>query len=195
MAQTSAAGLFFALGLILLTGHIAGTLSRRLGQPRVLGELLIGVILGPTLLDILHASTIGGSAISITVSDTIGHLAQLGVLLLMLNVGLEVNLGELVKVGRVAVLAGISGSLLSVVGITFLMLILGYGWLIALFTGVALAATSVSISAQVLLELGLLRTRLGNALLAAALTDDITAILLDSLAIALTHPHSNFDPG
>ncbi|MHB8629376.1 MAG: cation:proton antiporter [Aggregatilineales bacterium] len=195
MAQTSAAGLFFALGLILLTGHIAGTLTRRLKQPRVLGELLIGVILGPTLIDILHTSAVGGSSISITVTTTIGQLAQLGVLLLMLNVGLEVNLVEMVKVGRVAVLAGISGALLSVVGITLLMLISGYSWLIALFTAVALAATSVSISAQVLLELGLLRTRVGNALLAAALTDDITSILLVSLVIALTRPNSSFDPG
>ena len=69
-----------------------------------------------------------------------------------------------------------------------LVMAFGYSWQSALFVGVTMAATSVSISAQVLIEIGVLRTKEGNALLATALIDDVVAILLVSLTIAITGP-------
>jgi Kef-type K+ transport system membrane component KefB len=174
--------LFLALGVIIAASRLAGALARRLGQPRVLGELIIGVVLGPTLLNFLHIPVFGDSHLG----PTIKEFAELGVLLLMFNIGLEVDLSELTKVGRVALLSGIAGALVPVALIVPLVMAVGYAWQAALFAGVTMAATSVSISAQVMLELGVLRTKEGNALLATALIDDVLAILLVSVTIAIT---------
>jgi Kef-type K+ transport system membrane component KefB len=157
----------------------------------VLGELIVGVLLGPTLLDMLHWPVFHG----IELGEPIKELAELGVLFLMFIIGLEVNLSELAKVGRVAVLAGVLGALLPVVMSLPVVLLFGYQWQPALFTGVTLAATSVSISAQVLLELGHLRSKEGNALLATALIDDVLAILLVSLTIVVVGGRSGEDGG
>jgi Kef-type K+ transport system membrane component KefB len=192
MADNPVVALMLALGIIILGSRVGGTLARRFDQPRVLGELLIGVILGPTLLDILHSSALGLEAAHL--DETIIELAEIGVLLLMFQIGLGVHLSELAKVGRVAGIAGILGALVPVVLTMPLVLAFNYSWQPALFAGVILAATSVSISAQVLLELGVLQTKEGNALLATALIDDVIAILLVSLTVALTASGGQVDP-
>lgn len=173
--------LMFALGIILLASRAGGALARRLNQPRVLGQLIVGLLLGPTALDMLHWGILQG----VDLQHTIKELAELGVLLLMFNIGLEVHLDELVKVGKVAVFAGFLGVAAPVALTLAVALPAGYDWLPALFAGVTLAATSVSISAQVLLELGYLQTKEGNALLATALIDDVLAILAVSLTLVL----------
>lgn len=173
--------LMFALGIILLASRTGGALARRLNQPRVLGQLIVGVVLGPTVLDFLHWGVLQGADLQ----STIKEFAELGVLLLMFNIGLEVHLSELAKVGKVAVFAGVLGVVVPVALTAVVLLPAGYAWQPALFAGVTLAATSVSISAQVLLELGYLRTKEGNALLATALIDDVLAILAVSLTLVL----------
>ena len=191
METNPAVALFLALGIIIAASRIAGAITRRIGQPRVLGELIIGIILGPTLLDMLHWGVFHGADLQ----ETIFEFAELGVLLLMFIVGLEVNLKELAKVGRVAAFAGVAGALLPAALTLPLLLLLDFGWQPALFAGVTLAATSVSISAQVLLEMGFLRTKEGNALLATALIDDVLAILLISVATALVASGGEADAG
>lgn len=181
MEANPAIALFLALGLIILASRIGGAIARRFHQPRVLGELIIGVMLGPTLLNILHWDMFHG----VELEATIKEFAELGVLLLMFIVGMEVNFRELTKVGRVGIFAGVLGAGLPILMGFPLVMLFDYTWQPALFAGVTLAATSVSISAQVLLELGFLRTKEGNALLATALIDDVLAILLVSLAIAV----------
>ncbi len=173
--------LMFALGIILLASRIGGAIARRLHQPRVLGQLIVGLLLGPTVLDMLHWGILQG----VDLQHSIKEFAELGVLLLMFNIGLEVHLSELAKVGKVAVFAGVLGVVAPVAFTLVVALPAGYDWLPALFAGVTLAATSVSISAQVLLELGYLRTKEGNALLATALIDDVLAILAVSLTLVL----------
>ena len=173
--------LMLALGIILLASRVGGALARRLNQPRVLGQLLIGLLLGPTLLDMLHWEILQG----VDLQHTIKELAELGVLLLMFNIGLEVHLSELAKVGKVAVFGGFLGVSVPIVLTAAVAVPAGYAWAPAIFAGVTLAATSVSISAQVLLELGYLRTKEGNALLATALIDDVLAILAVSLTLVL----------
>ena len=173
--------LMFALGVILLASRAGGAMARKLNQPRVLGQLLVGVVLGPTALDMLHWGVLQG----VDLQHTLKELAELGVLLLMFNIGLEVHLSELAKVGKVAVFAGILGVVAPVVFTLIVVLPAGYDMFPALFAGVTLAATSVSISAQVLLELGYLHTKEGNALLATALIDDVLAILAVSLTLVL----------
>lgn len=170
------------LAIILIAAKLAGYLSTRLGQPSVLGEILVGVLLGPSLLDIVHLPFVTSESLG----EAIHELGELGVLLLMFIAGLELHLSELTRNTRVSALAGTLGVLLPV----------GLGWGLgrlfgqtgdaALFLGLTMGATSVSISAQTLMELKVLRSRVGLGLLGAAVFDDILIILLLSgfLAIA-----------
>ncbi len=173
-----------ALIIILVAAKVSGYISTRFKQPSVLGELLAGVILGPTVLDMLHVwSVFRGNADIL--EEFITVMAELGVILLMLLAGLELHLSELLKSGKVAALSGVLGVVLPIS--------LGYGTAVlfgannseALFLGLALSATSVSISAQTLLELGVLRSRVGLALLGAAVFDDILVILALSVSFIL----------
>ncbi len=174
--------LFLGIGIILVAARIAGSTARALGQPRVLGELLIGVVLGPSVLNMLQWGVFGGHDLS----NVIHELAEIGVLLLMFNIGLDVHIKELAKVGKVALFAGFLGVIFPVVFSGLITFWGGYEWQTALFAGVVLAATSVSISAQVLLEVGHLHSRVGNGLLATALIDDVLTIILVSLTVAIT---------
>ncbi len=193
MQNSPVVALMLALGIILFTARLAGEIARKFDQPRVLGELIVGVILGPTLLNMLHSQVLGLADAHI--DETIIEMAELGVMLLMFKVGLEVDVGELRKVGLVAGIAGTLGALFPLVMVLPVVMLFGYGWQPALFAGVTLAATSVSISAQVLLELGILQTKEGNALLATALIDDVIAILLVSLTVAITTTTGSIDFG
>ena len=171
------------IAIVIVAAKAGGYISTRFRQPSVLGELLAGLILGPTVFDMLHTWPIFHNP------EELGHsltlMAELGVLLLMLLAGLELQLDELLRSGKVSALAGVLGVLFP--------LGLGYGVSIAfglsnnaaLFMALTLAATSVSISAQTLMELNVLRSRVGLALLGAAVFDDILVILLLSIAVAL----------
>ena len=180
--------LTFELVVILLAAKAAGYLSTRLGQPSVLGELLIGVLLGPSLINILGLSFIN----STTLGATISELSELGVLLLMFIAGLELHLGELTSNRKVSLLASAGGLLLSI----------GLGWgagrlfdmgnTASLLLGLALGATSVSISARTLMEMGVLRSRVGLSLLGAAVVDDILSILAFSVFLAVTTGSGGF---
>ena len=173
--------LAFLIAVILLTAKAAGYLSVRLGQPSVLGELLVGILLGPSLLDLLHLPFIEGEKLG----ETIKELGELGVLLLMFIAGLELHLDELTRNTKVSALAGIMGVLTPVALGAGTGLLFDFGWEAALFLGLTLGATSVSISAQTLMELKVLRTRVGLGLLGAAVFDDVLIILLLSIFLAV----------
>ena len=173
--------LAFLIAVILLAAKIAGYLSVRLGQPSVLGELLVGILLGPSLLNLLHLPFIEGEKLG----ETIKELGELGVLLLMFIAGLELHLDELTRNTKVSALAGIMGVLTPVLLGTGTGLLFHFGWEAALFLGLTLGATSVSISAQTLMELKVLRTRVGLGLLGAAVFDDVLIILLLSITLAV----------
>ena len=170
-----------ALAIVVVAAKASGYLSGRLGQPAVLGELLIGLLLGPTLLDMLHWPLLGSGHLE----ETFHQLSHLGVLLLMFVAGLEVDLKAMIQTGRPAVLAGSLGVITPVLLGALVALSFGFGLQESLAIGLILAATSVSISAQTLMELGVLRSRVGLALLGAAVVDDVLAILLLSLFIAV----------
>jgi Kef-type K+ transport system membrane component KefB len=177
--------LLFALVVIITAAKAGGWAAVRLRQPAVLGELLAGVILGPTVLDLLHWPILANAAEPHLLTETVYQLAELGVICLMFLAGLEVDAGEMLRSGRVAVFAGVLGVLVPLVLGTLTALPFGYQGQSALFAGMILTATSVSISAQTLLELGVLRSKEGIALLGAAVVDDILVILLLSLFVAL----------
>ncbi|MEW5830631.1 MAG: cation:proton antiporter [Chloroflexota bacterium] len=173
--------LAFLIAVILLAAKAAGYLSVRLGQPSVLGELLVGILLGPSLLDLLHLPFIEGEKLG----ETIRELGELGVLLLMFIAGLELHLDELTRNSKVSALAGIMGVLTPVALGAGTGLLFGFEPPSAIFLGLTLGATSVSISAQTLMELKVLRTRVGLGLLGAAVFDDVLIILLLSIFLAV----------
>jgi Kef-type K+ transport system membrane component KefB len=173
--------LFLALGIIIAAAQLAGAAARALSQPRVFGELIAGVVLGPTVLNFLDWSIFHDPEM---LHHTITELAELGVLFLMFTVGLEVHLGELLSVRKVAVWGGVLGAVLPILLGAPIILLYDYSTEAAIFVGVTVAATSVSISAQTLLELGVLRTKEGLGLLATAVVDDVLAILLLSITVA-----------
>ena len=172
-----------ALAVIIATAKTAGYLSTRLGQPAVLGELVVGLLLGPTLIDMLHWSMFMSHEGHL--SEVIHDIAQLGVLFLMFMAGLEVDLQTMRVAGRTALLAGVLGVIAPISLGALAVMPFGFNFQQALFMGLVLSATSVSISAQTLMELGVLRSRVGITLLGGAVVDDVLVILCLSLFTAM----------
>ncbi len=135
--------LALALAIILTAAKLAGYVSYRLGQPSVLGELIAGLIIGPSVLDIFHQPIFEGGHVVGTVSE----LAEFGVLLLMFIAGLELHLSDLARSGKVSALAGTLGVIMPVAMGFGVARAFGIDQQAALFVGLILAATSVSISA------------------------------------------------
>ncbi len=173
--------LVLALSIIIAGAKAAGWLAVRLRQPAVLGELLIGLLLGPSVLNLVEWPVLSNPHLE----ETILQLAELGVICLMFLAGLEIDLAKMLRLGRVAALAGVSGVLFPLALGALVAWPFGYPLDQAIYIGAVLTATSVSISAQTVMELGRLRSREGMALLGAAVVDDILVILLLSVLIAL----------
>ena len=191
--------LLLLLVIIIACAKWAGSLSLRWGQPAVFGKILIGLILGPTLLNILgwpiflDPATIGtveaGAARISPAFATIKDMAEIGVILLMFLAGLETDLNKMRKVGKAALGAATGGVLFPfaagiAVTALFAYLGLGYRFYEVIFIGTILTATSVSISAQTLMELGAIKSREGMTILGAAVIDDVLGIILLSVIIA-----------
>jgi Na+:H+ antiporter len=183
--------LLLLLAIIVAVARVAGVASRRLGQPAVLGEILGGLLLGPSALNLmgltLFAPAPDAPLETGALFRTVADLAELGVIFLMFVAGLETNLRELTRVGRTAfwvAMAGVALPFLSgaITASAFGVTVFPEG----LFVGAALTATSVSISAQTLIELGALRSTEGSTILAAAIIDDVLGILVLSAVVAFT---------
>ncbi len=174
--------LSLALAIIIAFAKVGGYISYRIGQPSVLGELIVGILLGPSVINLLHLPLFTDEHLP----EVIHMFAELGVMLLMFIAGLDLHLEDLARSGKTAAVAGVLGVIFP------LALGLGVGLLFdkallpALFIGLVLAATSVSISAQTLMELGVLRSRVGITLLGAAVFDDILVVLGLSVFVAVT---------
>ena len=155
-----------ALAAALLGGKLLGELCERVGQPAVLGELLAGVLLGPSVLGL------------VTLSAGILLIAEIGVVLLLFEVGLETDLEELLRVGGPAMTVAVVGMVLPFAGGYVLTLLAGFPSLTALFVGAALTATSIGITSRVLSDLGVLSSREGQIILGAAVADDILGLVV-----------------
>lgn len=162
----------FDIAVILLSTKALGLVTKRFKLPQVVGALLAGLVLGPAVLNILHET------------DFIQQLAELGVIVLMFTAGLETDIKELKKSGAASVVIAILGMIVP--------LILGFIlanffntnnsldsslFLQHMFIGIILTATSVSITVETLRELGKLNSNAGNAILGAAIIDDILGII------------------
>ena len=136
--------------LILVAARLAGVASRRIGMPAVLGELLAGLILGPSVLGLVH------------MNETLESVAYIGVLLLMFIAGLETDTAQMLKVGKASTFGAIGGVVLPFGAGVALGMASGMPVPATLFLAAALTATSVSVSVQVLQEVGQLRSRAGS---------------------------------
>jgi Kef-type K+ transport system membrane component KefB len=187
--------LLLLLSLILATAKLAGAASNRFGQPAVFGEILVGLLLGPTLLNVLgwpiFAETAGTEDPHVPLLGLITDLAEVGVILLMFVAGLETDLHQMRRVGRVAFWSAAGGVVLPMTGgiVTAAAFGMPVFWE-GIFVGTILTATSVSISAQTLLELGVLRSREGMTILGAAVIDDVMGIVVLSFVVAFAEASS-----
>lgn len=151
---------------LLLAAQLVGWLFARLKQPVVIGEVLAGVLVGPALLGLVHDGEI------------LEFLAELGAIFLLFMVGLETRLRDILAVGKEAFLVAVLGVLFPFVGGYFFGLSIGFAQLPALFLGTALVATSVGITARVLLELGVLSRNYSRIILGAAVIDDVLGLIV-----------------
>ena len=155
---------------ILLAAKAGNEIFRRLGQPTVVGEILGGVVAGPALLGVYE------------VNAETALFAEIGVVLLLFQVGLETRLHDLLRVGGTALAVGVLG-VIGPFAAGFLAAELAGGDLsLAIFLAAALTATSVGITSNVLRDLGALSTRSGRIILGAAVIDDVLAIMILSVA-------------
>jgi Kef-type K+ transport system membrane component KefB len=177
--------LIFVLVIIITGAKAGGWLANRLRQPAVLGELLTGLLLGPSLLNLMGWPILANPDEPHLLTETLFELADLGVVCLVFLAGLEIDAHEMRLTGQVSTFVGMSGVFLTLALGGVAALLFGYQGQAAIFIGMILAATSVSISAQTLLELGLLRSREGLTLLGAAVIDDVLVILLLATFTAL----------
>jgi len=152
--------------LVLLAVKIAGHISVVLGQPSVLGKIIVGILLGPAVLGWVHHS------------EVLEVFSEIGVLLLMFLAGLEANLKELNNNMKAALLIAIGGVIAPILMSYWIAEMFGFTAAESIFMSLLLAATSVSISVQTLRELGWLNTKEGSALLGAAVLDDIIVVIL-----------------
>ena len=176
--------LLLLLVIIIFSAKAAGALCVRYGQPAVFGEILAGLLLGPTALDLLGRPPFAGSAEAL--SGVIKDFSEIGVILLMFVAGLETDLEEMQRVGRVAFWSAVGGVVLPMIGGALTARWFGYAWREAVFIGTVLTATSVSISAQTLMELKALKSKEGSTILGAAVIDDVLGIIVLSLVIAFS---------
>ena len=172
-ATSDTAAVLTDLFLVLLAAKLGDELFKRIGQPAIVGEILGGVLVGPSVLDWVQ------------VSEVLRVFSELGVVFLLFWVGLETRLSEMKAVGRIAVTVGSAGVVLPfLAGIGF-GLVLGESTETSVFLGAALAATSAGITSATFLELGIARSRAARTVLGAAVVDDILALILLSVAVGM----------
>ncbi|MGA1418043.1 MAG: cation:proton antiporter [Gemmatimonadaceae bacterium] len=166
--------LLLALVAIIIVTKLFGAAAQRVGQPAVLGELVAGIVLGGSVLGVLDPN------------DPVIHaLAELGVLILLFQIGLHTDLRALAKVGSTALFAGSVGVILPFGGGVVVARALGIETMPAIVIGAALTATSIGISARVLSDLGQLKTPEGQVVLGAAVFDDVVGLVILSIVASM----------
>jgi Kef-type K+ transport system membrane component KefB len=159
--------------IVLIAAKIAAEVAERINVPAVVAEIVAGVIIGPSVL-----SLVGGD-------ETLKVLGELGVILLLLAVGMEMDLGELGAVGRASMSVAVIGVVLPMLGGYGVATALGHDGNQALFIGAALAATSVGITARVFSDLRALATVEARTVLGAAVADDVLGLVILTVVVRL----------
>lgn len=180
--------LLIALSIIIAAAKITGSLSAAIKQPPVVGKILIGLILGPSVLNMMGWPIFQahGAEIAPAIGEIIHDIAEIGVILLMFIAGLETDVKGVLKVGNAAFWAAAGGVILPMGFGTWFSSYMGFPLKESIFIGTILTATSVSITAQTLMEIGALKSREGSAILGAAVIDDVMGIIVLSLVVAFS---------
>ena len=180
-------GYLLSIAIILLSTKILGLTTQKIKLPQVVGALFAGLIIGPAVLDIIPQESM----------NLLNHISEIGVIVLMFEAGLETDIKELKKTGLASFIIALIGIVVPLLG--------GFGlaymynkentldtpiYLQNLFIGIILTATSVSITVETLKELGKLSTKSGNAILGAAIIDDILGIIALTIVTSLASPNS-----
>ena len=177
--------IFRELAIIIIAAKVFGLLAKKLKAPQVAGEIIAGLLIGPSVLGFVKES------------DFLSAFAEIGVILLMFSAGLETNISDLKKTGVKATLIACAGVFVPLALGTLLYMAF-YGipdfgstdFLKAVFVGTILTATSVSITVQTLRELGQLSNELGQTIMSAAIIDDVIGILVLTVVIGFKNPGS-----
>lgn len=168
------------LALILLSTKVLSLVTKRFKLPQVVGALLAGLILGPAVFNIIEEI------------DFIRQLAEVGVIVLLFNAGLESNLSEFKKSGKTSFIVAVMGVIIPLIGGTILAYCINHGkvenvsaFVQNIFIGSVLTATSVSITVETLRELGKVSTSVGNIIVGAAIIDDVLGMLVLTIITSL----------
>lgn len=173
-----------SIALILLSTKVLGLFSKVVRLPQVVGALLAGIILGPACLGIVHST------------EMLSNLSEIGVIVLMFAAGLETDIDELKRSGKASFLIALIGVLVPLAGGAAVAYFFNDStdsnvMLQNIFIGIILTATSVSITVETLKEMGKLSTRAGNAILGAAIIDDILGIIALTVVISMADESVN----
>ena len=172
-ASTGLADVLVALFVVLLAAKLGDEVFRRIGQPAIVGEILAGVIIGPSVLGLVEPS------------EALEIFAELGVVFLLFWVGLETRLSDMREVGTTAAAVGAAAVLVPFAAGFAAGAAIGESVETSVFIGAALVATSVGVTSAVLIELGALGTRAARTILGAAVIDDILAMVLLAIAVGI----------
>ncbi|MBO5266088.1 MAG: cation:proton antiporter [Ruminiclostridium sp.] len=178
--------LFKDLAIIILAAKVCGIWAKKLKAPQVVGEIIAGLLIGPSVLGLVDQS------------DILASMAEIGVVLLMFGAGLETNFKELMKTGPKALLVAVVGVFVPLLG-GFLLYGCFYGFgdmgsdefYRGVFIGTIMTATSVGITVQTLKELGKLKSEIGTLVVSAAIIDDVIGIIVLTFVIGMKTPDSN----
>ncbi len=177
---------FKDLAIIIAAAKLFGIIARRCKAPQVVGEILAGLLIGPSILGWVNQT------------DFLIQMAEIGVILLMFSAGLETDIKELLRTGPIALLIACAGVFVPLVGGALLYMGF-YGaapwgseeFYKAVFIGTIMTATSVSITVQSLREMGKLKGKVGTTILSAAIIDDVIGIIVLTFVIGFKTPDSN----
>ncbi len=177
---------FKDVAIIIIFAKFFGIAARKLKAPQVVGEIVAGLLIGPGVLGLVAQT------------EFLSEMAEIGVVLLMFTAGLETNLSDLKKTGVKSFLIALAGVLMPLaLGTLMFMCFYGFyplgteGFYRALFVGVILTATSVSITVETLKELGKLKGEIGTTIVSAAIIDDVIGIVVLSIVIGFKNPSSS----
>lgn len=177
---------FKDLAIIIIAAKFFGILARKCKAPQVVGEIIAGLIIGPSILGLVNQS------------DFLIEMAEIGVIILMFSAGLETDLKDLMKTGPIAALIACAGVFIPLVcGALLYMAFYGVSpwgseeFYKAVFVGTILTATSVSITVEALKEMGKLKGKVGTTILSAAIIDDVIGIIVLTFVMGFKSPDSN----
>ena len=180
MGPHQTAELFGILAVILVAARLMGTAARAIGQPPVLGEMIAGVLLGASVLGLIDMGHHGDPK-----AIVLHFLQEVGVLILLFEIGLETDLRQLLRAGGSSTAVAVVGVVLPFAAGYLVCRAFGLGEKVAIIAGAALTATSVGITARVLNDLGRLQEPEGQIVLGAAVIDDILGLIILTIVSGL----------